>query len=98
MNQGSENVSPKWLEMHNCFFNGLAPFKSSQKDLEFSIETVNVFLLGIKFQAFLVFVLLYSAYYKRLPQREWHISNRNLVLSSESWDVPDQGAGRVGVW
>lgn len=93
-NPGSENVSPNWPEVRNCFFNGLAPFKSSQKDLEFSIETANVFLLGIKFQAFLVFVLLYSAL---SPQTEWHISHRDLFLSSESWDVPDPGAGRAGV-
>lgn len=85
-NPGSENVSPNWPEVRNCFFNGLAPFKSSQKDLEFSIETANVFLLGIKFQAFLVFVLLYSAL---SPQTEWHISHRDLFLSSESWDVPE---------
>ena len=87
MNQGSENVFPKWLEVHNCFFSGSAPSKSSQGDLEFSIETANIFLLGSKLQIFLVFVLFCSGYYKRLPQTEWHISKRNLFLFSQFWKL-----------
>lgn len=80
VNQESENVFPKLLEVNNCFFSGSAPSKSSREDLEFGIETANIFLLGSKLYIF-GFVLFCSGYYIKAYHRQGGTSTAEFYFS-----------------